>query len=417
MGPAAVVLATVVLGHVRVETPKGGKSRVHTETIVSLAKLDIGEPITFEKLQRAEKELRSSNLFQNVHVELLMPPDEAARLMYFEAGATARADVAITLEEKRFWYAFPFGAASTSNWDAGAVYANVNMFGRAKTLFVTADYGNKTKQAYGLYRDTTVGGSRFIGLDLSAIGRDDHTPIYQDRQQVNTVDVEQYGGSLVGRLNWHRDFATLFQYAADHYQISEDLQSGVDSYVRVEFRYDSRLAEEGVYSGLLSRLWVEFSDDRLGSNYSYTREMLQGGGWFNAGKLNFSVKGEAGVEYATGMGGIPFPKQFTLGGTDLRGYIKREFRGDTIANLQNDMVFPLFPLWSLKLRGDVFYDAGFCYFRDGGFNANRDFRQGVGGGIRFYFKQLAIPVIGFDVGYGIEENAIGYYFSFGLPES
>jgi outer membrane protein assembly factor BamA len=415
MSLAGAVFATVVLGHVKVETPKGPPN-VHTNTIVSLAKLDPGEPLTFEKLQRAEKELNSTNLFSNVHVELLMPPDEAARLMYFEPGSTTRADVEITLEEKRFWYAFPYGSASTDNWDAGAVFADVNMLGRAKTLFATADYGNRTKQAFVLYRDPMILGSRFVGFDVSSLGRDDHTPIYQDRKTVANILVQQYGGAALIRLNWHRDFSTMFQYGLDHYDIAMDLPSGLDSYIRGELRYDSRLAEEGLYHGAMSRLWVEFSDDRLGSNFSYTREMMQAGGWWNWKKLNFGIRGEAGVEYATGTGGIPFPKEFTLGGSDLRGYLKREFRGDTTAHVQNEMIFPLFKIWQLKIRGDVFYDAGLVYHRDAGFTSN-DFHQGVGGGIRFFFKQLAIPVVGVDVGYGIEDKAIGYYFAFGLPES
>ena len=412
---AGAVFATVVLGHVRVETPNGAPN-VHTSTIVALAKLDPGEPLTFEKLQRAESELNSTNLFSNVHVELLMPQEEAARLMYFEPGTAARADVEITLEEKRFWYAFPYGALSTDNWDAGAVFADVNVLGRAKTIFVAADYGNRTQQAYVLYRDPMVLGSRFVGIDVSFLGKDDRTPLYASGAKVADIPVTQAGGAGVVRLNWHRDFSTLFQYGIDHYDIGMHLVGGLDSYVRGELRYDSRLSEEGLYHGALSRLWVEFSDDRLGSDYSYTREMMQAGGWFNWRRLNFAIKGEAGVEYATGTGGIPFPKEFTLGGGDLRGYIKREFRGDTTANAQNEMTFPLFPIWQLKVRGDVFYDAGMVYRRDAGF-VRDDFRQGVGGGIRIYFKQLAIPVVGVDLGYGIEEGSVGYYFTFGLPES
>src|SRR5579884_4154386 len=134
----AFLLATVVLGHVRVETPHG-HPHVHADTVRALAKLDPGEPLTFEKIERAQKELQSTNLFQDVHVELLLPFEEAARLMYEDTQVT-RADVAITFEEKRFWYAFPYGSVSPSNWSAGAVFADVNLFDRAKILFGTGSY-------------------------------------------------------------------------------------------------------------------------------------------------------------------------------------------------------------------------------------------------------------------------------------
>jgi outer membrane protein assembly factor BamA len=423
MGPL-VVLATVFLGQVRVETPHGAP-RTHASAILALAKLTPGEALTFEKIQRAERELRSTNLFQNVHVSLLMPPEEAARLMYWDNGV-ARADVAIQLEEKRFWYAFPYGSVSTANYSFGGLVADVNLAGRAKTLFAAADWGNKTRQAYGLYRDPAVLGSRFVAIDLTALLRDDEVPLYVDRQTVDHIAVTQGGGALVLRLNWHRDFATLFQLSADHVDVGEaragamplptvNLRSGLDSNVRAELRYDSRLSEEGFYRGVITRLWVEFADDRVGSDFDYTREMMIFGGWYGFGPVHLSHRGQVGVEYATGPHGIPFTKEFTLGGSDLRGYVKREFRGDTTASLQNEAIFPLFQVWDLQVRGDVFYDAGLIYFSDRPFE-REDFRQGIGGGLRVYFKKLAIPVVGVDIGYGLEENAVGYYFTFGLPE-
>src|SRR5262249_12874663 len=139
-------------------------------------------------------------------------------------------------------------------------------------------------------------------------------------------------------------------------------------------------------------------------------------GWWSWGKVNFSVRGQAGVEYATGSGGIPITKEFTLGGTDLRGYITREFRGDTTASAQNEAIVPITHFWQLKVRADFFYDVGLFYRREAGSGQN-DFPRGVGGGLRFYLKQLAIPVMGVDVGYGVEDREIGYYFTFGLRKS
>src|SRR5437868_2523007 len=96
-----IVLATLLLGHVTVQTASSRAPRTRPGAIISLAKLDPGSPLTFEKIRRAERELRSTNLFQSVEVTLLMAPDDAARLMYWDPE-TEYADVSITLEEKRF---------------------------------------------------------------------------------------------------------------------------------------------------------------------------------------------------------------------------------------------------------------------------------------------------------------------------
>jgi outer membrane protein assembly factor BamA len=424
----AFVLATLLLGQVKVDTKATGLPRTQAATVVTLAKLDPGAPITFEKIRRAERELRSTNLFKDVHVTLLMPLEQAARLMYGDATSTAYADVEITLEEKRFWYAFPYGSFQPDNLSFGGVYANVNVAGRANTFFSAGEYGSRTKQIYLLFRDPAAFDSAFLGYDVDGLVRADRTPVYVDRQAVDQVAVTQGGGSLTLRLHWHPEFMTLFQYSLDHLDVSHNmtvsgppygivnLKSGVDSDLRGELRYDGRALEEGLYHGALTRLWVEFSDDRIGSDYSYTREMMIVAGYANVYHVNLSSRAQLGVEYATGPGGIPFTKQYTLGGTDLRGYLKREFRGDTLASVQNEAIFPLFQVWKLKLRGDLFYDAGLVYQRADTFR-REDFRQGVGGGIRVYFKALAIPVVGVDVAYGLEERAIGYYLTFGLPES
>jgi outer membrane protein assembly factor BamA len=420
---SAFLLATLLLSQVHVRSATTAKTRPHAVTV--LAKLDPGEPLTFEKLLRAERELRKSNLFEDVQVQVLLPPEQAAREMYLSHDISY-ADVEIRVREKRFWYAFPFGSVSQDNLSAGAVVADVNLFGRARTGFLAGEYGNQTKQVFALYRDPAILGSRFVGYDLTTIGRDDHTAVYASGQQTGKVAVTQYGGAAQMRFNWHPEFATLFQASVDHLEMVPDtpmllppevsLRRGLDVDLRAELRYDGRDQQEGFYRGALTRLWVELSDERIGSDYAYTREMMLVGGWFPIGKLNFSARGQAGVEYATGPGGIPFTKQFTLGGLDLRGYVRREFRGDTLFSLQTDLVVPLFQIWQMKVRGDLFYDAGAVYLRAIGLSRD-DFRQGVGGGLRFYFRQLAIPVMGFDVGYGIDENHVGYYVTFGPPES
>jgi hypothetical protein len=39
-----------------------------------------------------------------------------------------------------------------------------------------------------------------------------------------------------------------------------------------------------------------------------------------------------------------------------------------------------------------------------GFNPRRDIHQAVGGGLRFFLRSVAVPLIGFDAGYGLESR-------------
>jgi hypothetical protein len=40
----------------------------------------------------------------------------------------------------------------------------------------------------------------------------------------------------------------------------------------------------------------------------------------------------------------------------------------------------------------------------GGFDFRRDIHQSVGGGLRFFLRSVAVPLIGLDAGYGLESR-------------
>jgi hypothetical protein len=90
--------------------------------------------------------------------------------------------------------------------------------------------------------------------------------------------------------------------------------------------------------------------------------------------------------------------------------------------------FPLFSVASLDFRALAFYDVAAVWFRnlppidplagprtsttrdarnyldatEQGFSAKRDIHNDVGGGLRFFLRSVAIPLVGFDAGYGLE---------------
>ncbi|MCC7000365.1 MAG: hypothetical protein IT370_37555 [Deltaproteobacteria bacterium] len=42
--------------------------------------------------------------------------------------------------------------------------------------------------------------------------------------------------------------------------------------------------------------------------------------------------------------------------------------------------------------------------------------NGVGGGFRIYMRSIVMPLLGVDVGYGLQSGAVNVYFAVGLTE-
>ena len=125
---------------------------------------------------------------------------------------------------------------------------------------------------------------------------------------------------------------------------------------------------------------------------------------------------------------LPLWSENSAGGQNLRGYLYRQFQGDTHLRTQVEYHFPLFSISSLDVRGLVFNDAAAIWFRqlpqksldssaylprnDGrqflppeflrqGFDATKDIHTSAGAGLRFYLRSVAIPLVGVDIGNGL----------------
>jgi hypothetical protein len=192
----------------------------------------------------------------------------------------------------------------------------------------------------------------------------------------------------------------------------------------INLTFDYRARQEAVMYGNALGFGFEYAAPRWGSQSTL---------WY--WKANVSY--EQGIRFfrrhnlIVRMGGItgeslPLWSENSAGGTNLRGYLYRQFQGDTHLRSQIEYHFPLFSLWSLDVRGLVFNDAAAIWFRklpaqignayavreDGrqflppeflqqGFQADRDIHTSAGAGLRFYLRSVAIPLVGVDVGNGL----------------
>jgi outer membrane protein insertion porin family len=135
------------------------------------------------------------------------------------------------------------------------------------------------------------------------------------------------------------------------------------------------------------------------------------------------------LELRTGFGAgrhLPLHEDFAIGGvSDLRGYAVDQFRGDLRLSARAEYSVPLFKWRFLAFRALGFYDVGYV-----GYQARRPddrvflpnqlrggyVRNDVGAGLRIYLNNIVLPLLGLDLGYGIEGHSPEIYFEVGLTD-
>jgi hypothetical protein len=188
-------------------------------------------------------------------------------------------------------------------------------------------------------------------------------------------------------------------------------------------------------SGAALSVSFDYASPDFKSDFTYWRA---GASWehgirvFRAHNFIYAVNANAGHN-------LPFFAENTAGGTNLRGYLFQQFRGDTQVAGKVEYHFPLFSIGSLDFRALGFYDLSMIWFREAppttvvadptgqmylqrdtpdqrtfpyvpgsnigvpfGFHLDSSIHNAVGGGLRFFLRSVAVPLVGFDAGYGIE---------------
>jgi outer membrane protein assembly factor BamA len=196
---------------------------------------------------------------------------------------------------------------------------------------------------------------------------------------------------------------------------------------------DRRANWYGIQSGYRYAASFEVATPGLGSDFRY---YLAGVSVYRARKIferhNLVFKASVGHGFH-----LPFQQEYLTGGTSMRGWLNNQFRGDfkAIANLEYSV--PLFTIKGLSFRGLAFFDSAYTTFlttanpqRNYLPNSRRDqdaadskfetylapFKNSVGLGTRLYMRQIVLPLLGVDVGYGLESRDIQLYLAIGLTD-
>ncbi|MBS1123038.1 MAG: hypothetical protein H6Q90_5266, partial [Deltaproteobacteria bacterium] len=215
--------------------------------------------------------------------------------------------------------------------------------------------------------------------------------------------------------------------------IADPGDEGLDVSTEWTMSIDRRANWYGIQSGYRYAASLELAAPGLGSDFRY---YLAGVSIFRARKIldhhNLIFKANVGHGFH-----VPFQQEYQTGGTSMRGWLNNQFRGDLKAIVNLEYSVPLFTIKGLSFRGLGFFDSAYTTFlttsnpqRNYLPNSRRDqnvdgskfqtylapFKNSVGVGTRLYMRQIVLPLLGLDVGYGLEARDIQVYLAIGLTD-
>jgi outer membrane protein assembly factor BamA len=427
--------------------------RTTEDTIRSIAGVKIGDIMELDTLERVRERLNTAGLFSDVNV-------------WWEAhGEGVRVNIAV--KDKFPWAPVPTASWSANNRSFGLLFVHGNLFGRGKQMLFGGRLADVDSGAALAYRDPALFGS-WAYWQLQGFVQRQVIPEYQDSKEtlvpvgpLRETSFTSFGFEATLGIAWLRRVRTQIAWQMQEVGAPTAVIPGTDGAAAVptlpattgavvgigkaNLSFDFRAREFAVMTGTAVSAGVDLASPSFGSDFEYWRV---GAGLEHGSKLfkshNFIYGG--GLTFGHNL---PFWNENTAGGSNLRGYLFQQFRGDTQISLKVEYHFPLFSVSSLDFRALVFYDGQAIWFRDlpstvvtytdpnnpantrmylqrdtrdarsfdltsqAGFSASRDIHNAVGGGLRFFLRSVAVPLVGFDAGYGIEARHWQFFIVIG----
>ena len=466
---AIVVCGAVSVAHAEriVKVKVSDVTKTDRNTVLAIAGFEEGGFITELDLPKVKERLLASGLFKEVDVGL--------------EPASGGVNLLIHAKDRISWFILPTFSYSADNYGGGIAFGETNLFRRQKRLLMYAALSNTTGTLLAAFEDPSLARSwvywRVDGHYQWDKIREYYPARVSDPVLLRTMPLQIGGGGLTAGVRWWRKFKTegrfgirYASFESPKYDVdawgelsarahdSERAQTrgsapdpgGLNLYARATVGWDGRSSVHGVQDGLTLTASYEggfgdFSYWKTSANLHWALKLFR--------EHNLIVRGSAALTRDE-----PFFEEYESGGTGFRGYLTRQFRGDTRLFGSVEYVFPIVKLWALHIRGLVFYDTNWSWFSqtpdcgpgspgdercrdgypyaerwsDGGkhiryylpdqvFSAGRreSWNNGVGGGLRFYLKSIAMPLVGVDYGYGLEATGKGYwgqvYLTVGMP--
>ncbi len=418
-----------------------GTEKTLPGTVEAYSRIDAGDTLTDEDLTRVERRLLATGLFQEVKVSTQPTGDGRVRLV-------------LQVEDKASWVVAPTFSVSNGNIGGGVLYAESNLWGRSKKFATALQISTAESGLFVGFLDPNLFGWPPLRLSLEGQLRSDRVEEFRPGASQEVPEVVRRtrlnSASAAGELSAMiaervRVGARYRVMLIDAQEPSQDMpvtepafepgSAQRDTSLRLMVGVDTRQNLHAVMEGLNIEGSLELSNPGVGSHFRYRRFGLlyrHGVRFFE--EHNLVLRGET----VTGTD-LPFHQEFVAGANSLRGFLYRQFRGDTRLSFTAEYHFPLFTIRSLSFRGVGFSDTGLLMWRslpedrllrdingrvvrgylpesEGGLG-NATVAQGVGVGLRLFLRSVVLPLVGVDVAYGVNSGEFRFYLVAGVNPS
>jgi outer membrane protein insertion porin family len=439
-----VVTAALVGGAARadeiVDIVVEDNRKTTADTVELIADIDIGDDWTPDMADIVTRRLVSSGLFKDVNV--------------YSEPAEGGVKVHLIVKDKHSWVIAPAIYDQPTNKGGGLGFGENNLFGRNQKLLIYAQLATGDSFLVGAFVDPSLFGTRLhLQTDVYLASqriieyapprayRDDPRPVRRSRLQYLNGGFK-LGTRLIGKSFFDvrvraahvafgevglEDGATIDQVTTDP-SVTEAPTPGVggwDLSTELFLGIDTRANWYGVSAGHKIVAMYEQSMPSLGSSFRYWEATLYAE---RATRVleehNLILKGFVALGHD-----LPFEQEFTSGGTSMRGWKNAQLRGDFQINANAEYSLPLFNIEGLSVRGLGFWDSTYTTFVDRqtgdafrnylpGSEARglAPFKNSVGVGTRLYLRQIVLPLLGLDFGYGVERGDFEIYLAIGLTD-
>jgi outer membrane protein insertion porin family len=427
-----------------------GNTKTTTDTVQLIAKIDVGDDWTSDMLDRIKADLVSSGLFKEVDA-------------FWEAcgpTTTPKCDspgvrVHLTVKDKHSWVIAPAFYNQPTNTGGGIGFGENNLFGENQKLLLYGQIATGDSFFIGAWVIPAIGGSRFYAqldtylktsrvIEYEPPSGYTSNPTAARQSRMNYLNggiklgVEPFRGvKLDARLRGaHVAFQDVAALTNDPGVVPTDAsdnplkpgKEGWDVSNELSLTIDRRANWYGIQSGYKYQTSFEYSVPKLGSDFHYYIFNLS---LYKAVQVleRHNLVAKTGINVGHDL---PFQQEFTMGGTSMRGYLNDQFRGDLRVTANLEYSFPLFTIAGLSIRALGFFDSGYTTFRntkndertylfnaglgDGNHSSLAPFKNSVGLGTRLYLRQIVLPLLGLDFGYGLEARDLQVYLAIGLTD-
>ncbi|MCG8420553.1 MAG: BamA/TamA family outer membrane protein [Proteobacteria bacterium] len=423
-----------------------GNSKTRDETVILIADLEVGDDFTPDMVGEIKARLVGSGLFKQVDVTFLP----------FQDGLK----IIIEARDKHSWVVAPTYYNQPTNKGGGVGFGENNLFGENKKLLLYGQIATGDSFFVGGYIDPSIRGSRFMwqadvyllrersieyAPPQESIFDGTEQPLRLRESKLNYLNAGLRLGvnlfrtvTLSARLraaNVSYDDVKLADGVAvelvtgDPNSDPENLPApgveGNDVSLKIDLHYDRRANWYGINHGDRYRLSFENSLASFGSDYDYWLATLI----FERARKFFSRHNLIFKSIFSYGRNLPFQTELTSGGTNLRGYKNDQFRGNFQIVGNFEYSFPVVTIKGVALRGVGFADTSYTGFVDTENNVMTrsylpdhddhglaSWRNTVGVGTRLFVRQIVLPLLGLDFGYGVERRSWEIYLAIGLTD-